>query len=182
MDLVRSRFNGGIGNDLDVARAETELATTEADAASLAQRRAQLENALAILAGTNPATFRLPALDITNWSPAPPEVPAGLPSDLLERRPDVATAERQLASANAKIGVAKASFFPMLTLTGSGGYPSAANCHLFNWSSRTWTIGPTLSLPIFAGGLSCGPTISARKRRLPRRCGVYQTAGFGRLR
>lgn len=150
--LVRSRFKGGIGNDLDLARAETELATTEAEAAALAQRRAELENAIAILAGANPASFRLPTLETTNWAPAPPTIPAGLPSDLLERRPDVAAAERQLAAANARIGVAKASFFPVLSLTGSGGFLSADADSLFNWSSRTWSIGPTLTLPIFAGG------------------------------
>jgi multidrug efflux pump len=150
VQLVRSRFDGGIGNDLDVARAETELATTEADAASLAQRRAELENAIAILAGTNPSLFHLAAE--TNWGPRPPEIPAGLPADLLERRPDVAEAERQLASANARIGVAKASFFPVLTLTGSGGFLSADLDSLFKWDSRTWSIGPSLSLPLFAGG------------------------------
>jgi hydrophobe/amphiphile efflux-1 (HAE1) family protein/NodT family efflux transporter outer membrane factor (OMF) lipoprotein len=150
--LVRSRFNGGIGNDLDIARAETELATTEAEAASLAQQRAELENAIAILAGSNPTSFHLAAADPGNWNPAIPEIPAGLPSDLLERRPDVAQAERQLASANARIGVAKAAFFPVLTLTGSGGYVSADVDTLFNWNSRTWSIGPSLSLPIFAGG------------------------------
>jgi NodT family efflux transporter outer membrane factor (OMF) lipoprotein len=150
--LVRSRFNGGIGNDLDIARAETELATTEAEAASLAQQRATLENAIAILAGNNPASFHLAAANSGNWNPPPPEIPAGLPSDLLERRPDIAQAERQLASANARIGVAKAAFFPVLTLTGSGGYLSADVDTLFNWNSRTWSIGPSLSLPIFAGG------------------------------
>jgi multidrug efflux pump len=150
--LVRSRFNGGIGNDLDIARAETELATTEAEAASLAQQRAELENAVAILVGSNPASFHLPAETAGNWNPQAPEIPAGLPSDLLERRPDIAQAERQLASANARIGVAKAAFFPVLTLTGSGGYLSADVDTLFNWNSRTWSIGPSLSLPIFAGG------------------------------
>jgi multidrug efflux system outer membrane protein len=150
--LVRSRFNGGIGNDLDIARAETELATTQAEAASLAQRRAELENAIAILAGSNPSSFHVPAISKEDWNPPPPEIPAGLPSDLLERRPDVAQAERQLASANARIGVAKAAFFPVLTLTGSGGYLSADVDTLFNWNSRTWSIGPSLSLPIFAGG------------------------------
>ena len=87
-----------------------------------------------------------------NWNPQPPEIPAGLPADLLERRPDVAQAERQLASANARIGVAKAAFFPVLTLTGSGGYLSADVDTLFNWNSHTWSIGPSLSLPIFTGG------------------------------
>jgi multidrug efflux system outer membrane protein len=153
--LVRSRFEGGIGNELDVARAETELATTEAEAASLAKRRAELENALAILVGENPTTFRLAATsssEATKWNPTPPEIPAGLPADLLERRPDVAEAERQLAAANARIGVAKAAFFPSLHLTGSGGYVSGDIDNLFNWDSRVWSIGPSVSLPIFAGG------------------------------
>jgi outer membrane protein, multidrug efflux system len=150
--LVRSRFEGGIGNELDVARAETELATTEADAAALARRRAELENALAILIGSNPASFRLATIGSTNWNPHPPAVPAGLPADLLERRPDVAEAERQLASSNARIGVAKAAFFPVLTLTGSGGYVSADIDSLFKWDSRAWSFGPSLSLPLFTGG------------------------------
>lgn len=150
--LVRSRFEGGIGNELDIARAETELATTEAEAASLAQRRTELENALAILAGRNPAEFHLPANTSTNWDPVPPSIPAGMPSGLLERRPDVAQAERQLAAANARIGVAKAAFFPVLSLTASGGYLSGELENLFNWDSRVWSIGPSLSLPIFAGG------------------------------
>jgi len=154
LQLVRSRFEGGIGNELDVARAETELASTEAEAASLARRRAELENALAVLVGENPATFQLAALAEANlkWNPQPPTIPAGLPADLLERRPDVATAERQLAAANARIGVAKAAFFPVLRLTGSGGYLSGEIDDLFNWDSRVWSIGPSLSLPIFAGG------------------------------
>src|SRR5207248_5948055 len=126
VQLVRSRFENSIANQLDVARAQTELATTEAEAASLAKRRAELENALAILLGDNPATFKLPVLANANaaWNPQLPSVPAGLPADLLERRPDVSEAERQLAAANARIGVAKAAFFPSLRLTGSGGYVS----------------------------------------------------------
>jgi outer membrane protein, multidrug efflux system len=150
--LVRSRYEGGIGSQLEVAQAETELATTEAEAASLAQRRDELENAIAILVGSNPSDFHLPALNTSNWAPPPPMIPAGLPADLLERRPDVAEAERKLASANAQIGVAKAAFFPVLTLTGSGGYVSGDLDTLFNWDSRTWSVGPSLSLPIFAGG------------------------------
>ena len=150
--LVRSRYDGGIGNQLEVAQAETELATTEAEAASLAQRRDELENAIAVLVGRNPSDFHLPALNTSNWAPPPPMIPAGLPADLLERRPDVAAAERKLASANAQIGVAKAAFFPVLTLTGSGGYVSGDLDTLFNWDSRTWSLGPSLSLPIFAGG------------------------------
>ncbi|MGO8765296.1 MAG: efflux transporter outer membrane subunit [Limisphaerales bacterium] len=150
--LTQSRFDGGIGTELEVAQAQTELDTTEADLASLAQQRDELENAIAILAGENPTTFKLAALNTPNWRPTPPKIPAGLPAELLERRPDVAAAERALASANAQIGVAKAAFFPVLTLTGSGGYLSGDVDSLFNWSSRTWSIGPSLSLPIFAGG------------------------------
>jgi NodT family efflux transporter outer membrane factor (OMF) lipoprotein len=150
--LVQSRYDGGVGSELAVAQAETELATTEAEAAALARQRDQLENAIAILVGNNPSVFRLPASLAPDWNPQPPVIPAGLPADLLERRPDVATAERQLASANAKIGVAQAAFFPVLTLTGSGGYLSGDVDTLFNWDSRTWSLGPSLSLPIFAGG------------------------------
>ncbi len=151
--LVRSRFEGGVGNELDVARAETELATTEAELASLARRRAELENALAILVGENPSSFKLAALEgEPRWNPPPPEIPAGLPAALLERRPDVAEAERQLAASNARIGVAKAAFFPVVRLTGSGGYLSGEVENLFNWESRVWSIGPSVSLPIFAGG------------------------------
>jgi multidrug efflux system outer membrane protein len=150
--LVSGRFKGGVGNNLAVAQAQTELATTEAEAASLGQQRDQLENAIAILVGQNPSVFKLPALTETNWNPQPPDIPAGLPDDLLERRPDVAQAERLLASANAKIGVAKAAFFPVVTLTGSGGYLSADVTTLFNWESRVWTFGPGVSLPIFSGG------------------------------
>jgi multidrug efflux pump len=152
--LVRSRYEGGVGSELDVAQAETEQATTEAEAAALAHQRDELENTIAILVGENPATFRLPALGETNrlWNPQPPAVPAGLPAGLLERRPDIAAAERQLASANAKIGVAKGAFFPVVTLTASGGYLSGDAETLFNWSSHVWSIGPSVSLPIFAGG------------------------------
>ncbi|MEW6157773.1 MAG: efflux transporter outer membrane subunit [Verrucomicrobiota bacterium] len=154
VQLVRSRFEGGIGNELDVARAETELATTETEAAGLERRRSELENALAILIGDHPSSFQLSRLESNtgSWRAALPEIPAGLPADLLERRPDVAEAERQLAAANARIGVAKAAFFPVLRLTGSGGFVSGELDNLFNWDSRVWSIGPSISLPIFAGG------------------------------
>jgi multidrug efflux system outer membrane protein len=150
--LVTGRFQGGVGNNLEIAQAQTDLATTEAEVAALAQQRDHLETAIAILIGQNPSAFKLSALVETNWDPQPPEIPAGLPADLLERRPDVAQAERLLASANAKIGVAKAAFFPVVTLTGSGGYLSADVTSLFNWESRVWTFGPGVSLPLFSGG------------------------------
>ena len=152
--LVQSRFEGGIGNDLDVARAKTELATAEAEAAAIAKRRSELENGLATLVGANPAKFQLVALERSqsNFKPHLLEIPAGLPAELLERRPDVAEAERRLAAANAQIGVAKAAFFPVVRLTGSGGYLSADVESLFKWDSRVWSIGPSVSLPIFSGG------------------------------
>ena len=170
VQLVRSRFEGGIGNELDVARAETELATAEAEAASLAKRRTELENALAVLVGSNPAVFKIAALGpaSSNWNPQPPAIPAGLPADLLERRPDVAEAERKLAAANARIGVAKATFFPVVRLTSSGGYVSGEVENMFNWESRVWSIGPSVSLPIFAGGRN--------RADYQRSQGVYQEA------
>ena len=154
LQLVRNRFEGGVATELDVARAQTELAIAEAELAALARQRAALENALAVLLGEPASAFKLPALARahTAWQPQPPVVPAGLPADLLERRPDVAEAERQLASANARIGVAKSAFFPVLRLTGSGGFVSGDLANLFSLDSRVWNIGPSLSIPLFAGG------------------------------
>jgi outer membrane protein, multidrug efflux system len=150
LSIVTTRFETGLGRELDVARARTELATAEADLAAASRQRVELENALAILAGQQPSTFRIEP--VADWRAEMPLIPAGLPSELLERRPDIAEAERQLAAENARIGVAKASFFPALRLTGSGGYLSADVESLFNWESRVWSIGPSISLPIFAGG------------------------------
>lgn len=148
--VMSGRLDAGVGTELDVARARTELAGTEAELAALRQRRVELENALAILVGEHPSMFKLAPRG--DQQAQPPNVPAGLPSDLLERRPDVAEAERQLAAENARIGIAKAAFFPALRLTGSGGFVSADVETLFNWESRVWSIGPSISLPIFAGG------------------------------
>ncbi|HMJ92276.1 MAG TPA: efflux transporter outer membrane subunit, partial [Candidatus Acidoferrum sp.] len=150
--LARSRFEGGIGNDLDIARAENEHATTEAELAAVLRRRAELENAIAILVGENPAQFTLTPVTNIVVAGQPPGIPSGLPAELLERRPDVAQAERDLASANARIGIAKAAFFPVVRLTGSGGFVSGDIESLFKWESRIWALGPSVSLPIFAGG------------------------------
>lgn len=147
--LVQTRFANGLVGELDVAQAETELASTEAEALGLSKRRSELEHALAVLLGQTPASFNLAAapLDLQPLKVAP-----GLPSQLLERRPDVAAAERQMAAANARIGVAETAFFPAIRLTGSAGYASADVSSLFDWSSRSWALGPALSLPIFDGG------------------------------
>ncbi len=154
VEIVTSRFDSGLGNELDVARAQTELATAEAELAALERRRAELENAIAILVGEPPPSFRLAAEPnaLEERLAQALQIPAGLPSELLERRPDVAAAERRLAAENARIGVAKAAFFPDIRLTGSGGYQSAEVDELFDWGSRAWSIGPSLSLPLFAGG------------------------------
>lgn len=152
LKLVRSRFEGGIGNELDVARAEAELATAQSESASIARRRSEYENALAVLLGEFASNFKLPVQSTNDpiWTATPPAIPAGLTSELLERRPDVAQAERELAASNARIGVAKASYFPVVSLTANGGYMSAEFSNLFDWSSRIWSLGPSISLPIFA--------------------------------
>ena len=153
LGIVNSRLDTGLGTELDVARARTELATSEAELASVKLRRVELENAIAILVGETPSSFTLARYqNAEGWKSVPPAVPPGLPSNLLERRPDIAEAERQLAADNARIGVAKGAFFPALRLTGSGGYMSAEMDSLFKWDSRFWSIGPSISLPIFAGG------------------------------
>lgn len=154
VNIVEGRLEAGLGLELDVARARTELAVAEAELAALERQRGELENAIAILVGQPPPAFRLdPRPDPLGWpEPEPPLIPAGLPSALLERRPDIAGAERQLAADNARIGVARAAFFPVVRLTGSGGFLSADVESLFQWESRVWSIGPSVSLPIFAGG------------------------------
>jgi multidrug efflux system outer membrane protein len=150
LELVQSRRSNGAATDFDLARAEAELASIEADAAALANRRAALQNALAVLLGEPAPAFGFSAF--SDPLSAPPAVPAGLPSELLERRPDIAAAESVLAAANARIGVAKAAFFPAISLTGSAGYASGDIDRLFNSDSRLWSIGPSLYLPIFQGG------------------------------
>jgi outer membrane protein, multidrug efflux system len=164
--IVNSRFEAGLGTELDVARARTELATSEAELAATKRRRIELENAIAILIGETPSSFTLAKYENPEggWQPVPPAIPSDLPSNLLERRPDIAEAERQLAADNARIGVAKAAFFPALRLTGSGGYMSADVDSLFNWESRFWSIGPSISLPIFAGGRNVANLRRSRSR------------------
>lgn len=149
LQLIRDRFEGGASSDLDVARAEAELAATESEIALLQKGRAELEHALAVLAGKTMDSFRVAANPLKEL---PPSIPVGLPSDLLERRPDVAEAERRMAAANEKIGVAKAAFFPTLKLTGAAGLESFDLGTVFNWPSRFWSIGPSITLPIFEGG------------------------------
>ncbi len=153
LDLIRARFRAGASNDLDVARAETEYSTAQAALYAVRQNRAELEHALAVLAGKPPEAFHIETAAASfPLDGVPPTIPAGVPSELLERRPDVAEAERRMAAANAQIGVAKAAFFPVLRLTGAAGFESVDLGSLANWSSRMWSVGPSLSLPIFEGG------------------------------
>jgi multidrug efflux system outer membrane protein len=151
LDLVQKRRNGGASDDLDVYQAEAELASVESQVLAVDQDSTQLHHALAVLTGSLPEDFSFTASPL----PAnPPAVPAGLPSELLERRPDVAAAERTLASANALVGLAKAAFFPSIGLTGDAGLNSAAFGSLLHSNSREWSIGPFLSVPVFQGGMN----------------------------
>ena len=149
LQLTRNLRAGGAVSDLDVAQAQTVLKTTEAQLPAVTLQRAQFEHALALLAGQPASTFHVSERPL---STAPPLIPPGLPSALLERRPDISAAERRMASANASIGVAKAAFFPTVQLNGLAGWESLNAGTLFNASSRLWAVGPSITLPVFEGG------------------------------
>ncbi len=150
LEVERGRLRAGRGTELDLARAESELSSTEAALKDLERRRSELSTALAVLVGDAPAN---PDAEPRDWqAPEPPTLPAGLPSTLLERRPDVAAAERTLAARNAAIGIAEGAYFPRVRLTGFGGYQSADTDRMFEWSSRIWSLVPSLSIPLFRGG------------------------------
>ncbi len=147
--LTERRYQAGDVAELDLARVQAEVASTEAEAVALDRRRAQLENALAVLLGEPASGFSLPeAQDLA----ALPAIPAGLPSAVLARRPDVAAAQRSLLAAQARVGVAQAAWFPSLTLTATGGYASPELSDVFKWSARAWSVDALLSLPLFDGG------------------------------
>jgi multidrug efflux system outer membrane protein len=149
LSLVNSLHQGGAYSEVDVAEAETELASAQADLFGLDLGRARLENALAVLCGQTSSSFSLAE---TSRLYKPPAIPIGLPADLLERRPDVAEAERTMAAASEGIGIAKAAYFPSIQLTGAAGTESVQLKDVFNWENRFWSIGPNLSLPLFEGG------------------------------
>jgi len=138
----------------DVAQAETQLRSAQAQLIDLDATRNQLEHAIAILLGKAPAAFSLAPLttDSAALQASMPAIPTGLPSDLLERRPDIANAERLAAAANANIGVARAAYFPTLTLNASGGYSGVSFSQLFDTPSRVWSLGSTLAAVLFDGG------------------------------
>lgn len=149
LELVRNRRAGGIASDLDVAQAETILKATEAQLPSNTLQRAKFQNVLAVLVGKSPSEFRMAERPLET---IPPVIPAGVPSELLERRPDIAAAERRMAAANANVGVATAAFFPTVTLGAVGGLQSINAATLFNWPSELWAVGSSLSMPLFEGG------------------------------
>ncbi|MEM6820442.1 MAG: efflux transporter outer membrane subunit [Verrucomicrobiota bacterium] len=148
-DLIEKRVTIGSSSQLDLVRAESDLKTTEADLETIRLQRSQLQNVIATLLGQPASKFTMPS--IGSELPEPPVIPVGLPSSLLERRPDVASAERTLAARNAEIGVAKASFFPVIRLTGQTGFAAEDIADLFTASGRIWSYGPSISLPIFQG-------------------------------
>jgi outer membrane protein, multidrug efflux system len=163
LKLVQRRYAEGEITELDVTRALSELASARSDAMTVQRLRATSEHSLAVLLGQSPAEFSMAASPL---KPVDLHVPPGLPSSLLERRPDIAAAERAMAAANARVGVAKAAFFPSLTLTGTGGFESATIGDLFKWSSRAFLLGPlagtALNVPIFDGGRRKGNLANAR--------------------
>ena len=138
LELTESRFQGGIASEVEVEQAKTILQTTRAAAIDVGVLRAQSEHAVAILIGKPPAEFSLPPLPLTA---PPPHVPISVPSELLERRPDIAAAERRVAAANAQIGVAKSAYYPLINLSASGGFESSAISTLINGPSGLWSIG-----------------------------------------
>ncbi|MGJ8723293.1 MAG: efflux transporter outer membrane subunit [Roseibacillus sp.] len=149
LDLTNSRKTAGTASGLDVARAETEYQSTRADIARLAQRRGELENALAALTGEAASTFNV-ASRVTNAHI--PRIPSGVPSDLLRRRPDIVAAERRLAASNEGVGIAISTYLPRLSLTGIGGARSLEAADIFNPKSAFYSLGPSLFTPIIQGG------------------------------
>ncbi|MBI2510977.1 MAG: efflux transporter outer membrane subunit [Opitutae bacterium] len=150
LTLVEARRDAGRASDLAVEQARLAVATSEVDLAGVANRRSTLKNGLAVLLGQAAPAFEVG--ERSQLTGALPQVPVGLPSELLQRRPDLAAAESGLKAANAKIGVAKAAFFPAISLTGSAGYASGEIDSLFKNDSRAWSIGPSVYLPFFQGG------------------------------
>ncbi|MGA2193622.1 MAG: efflux transporter outer membrane subunit [Nitrospirota bacterium] len=159
LELTKNQYEQGIASMANVLQAQTQLKTTQAQAIDVGVQRAQMEHAVALLIGTPASVFSLPLspLDIT-----PPPIPIGVPSELLERRPDIAAAERLVASANAQIGVAISAYYPTVTLSASGGFESSSLSKWLSWPSRFWSVGPSISETVFDGGLRRAQTDQAR--------------------
>lgn len=149
VDILKKRLDAGLVGELDTTQATVELETTRSALQQVTQQRKETENAIAVLLGQNPSVFNIPA---STQLDAIPSIPAGVPAELLQRRPDIAAAQADLIAANADIGIARAAFFPSISLTGTGGVLSTDLDNLFRWSNRAWSVGPVVNLPIFRGG------------------------------
>ena len=149
LDLTQRRYRAGDVAELDVTRAETEVAATESELLALDRQRAEIEHAIAVLVGEVPSNFSIAE---SPWTTALPVIPAGVPATVLTRRPDVAAAEDTMLAEQARVGVAKTAWFPNISLTATGGRASTDLADIFTWSARTWGVGALLSLPIFDGG------------------------------
>jgi NodT family efflux transporter outer membrane factor (OMF) lipoprotein len=159
LQLTRARLDGGVSPESDVAQAKTQLDTARVQATDIAVRRAQYEHALAVLIGQPPASFGLAAAPLDSQ---PPAVPIGIPSELLERRPDIAAAERRAGEANEQIGIAIAAYYPSLSLNGVGGFESSSSATWFNWPSRLWAVGLSMAQIVYDGGRRHAKTEAAR--------------------
>jgi len=150
VQLSRDRYETGVDDLISLVEAENSLQNAQASATNLGIARAQFEHAIAVLIGTTPSSFSVPVRPL---SAVPPPVPVGVPSKLLQRRPDIAASERTMAAANAQIGIATAAYYPNLTLSASGGFQSSSITDLFTWPSRFWSVGASLSETIYDAGL-----------------------------
>jgi NodT family efflux transporter outer membrane factor (OMF) lipoprotein len=149
LQLNQDRYEGGLASEVDVEQARTILETTRAQLVDVGVARSQFEHAVAVLVGKAPADFTLPALPLTT---PPPAIPVGVPSELLERRPDIAAAERRVASANAEVGLTKTAYYPLVNIFGSGGLESGAITTLLQGPSALWSVGPSALFTVFDGG------------------------------
>jgi NodT family efflux transporter outer membrane factor (OMF) lipoprotein len=149
LQLNEERYKGGLASEVEVEQARTILETTQAQLVDVGVASAQYEHAAAVLVGKPPADFSLPALPLTA---PPPPIPVGIPSELLQRRPDVAAAERRVASANAQVGLAKTAYYPLINIVGSGGFESGTITTLFQGPSALWSVGASVAETIFDGG------------------------------
>ena len=158
LTLTQNQYASGIVAKVDVIQAQTQLKTTQAQALDIGVQRAQLEHAIALLLGRAASGY---SLAVAPLNASPPALPVGIPSSLLERRPDIAAAERRMASANAQIGVAEAAYYPSLTLSASGGFQSSSFSNWLTVPSRFWSVGPALAQTLFDGGLRRAQTAQA---------------------
>ena len=149
LDLTTNRYAGGLAAKVEVAQAATQLETTQAQAIDVGVQRAQFEHAIAALVGQPASTFAIP---VSPLDTPPPQIPAGVPSDLLQRRPDIAAAERRMAAANAQIGIAKTAFYPTLTLSAAAGLEGDSITNWFAWPSHLFAVGPTLLETLYDAG------------------------------